>query len=129
MYEKLSSFEGIIRIIQNSESISSAFHFSSGVTKTMSYGKDVFLSAEIFKKTLQNILPDEAIFTLLQAFGTNDGISLGFLTNRFSRYVGVAKNPIRNLEDFMIEIGIVTEEDRAYTNIAEEGINAFLPNN
>ena len=120
----------VVRLVENSESVSAAFGYVHGISKVVNYGKDVFLSPEIFKKAVQGVVSNEFVQTFLQGLATGtDGISLSLLMNRFQRYAGLARGPYKKVEDFMEAIEMDREDDRRYRNIAEEGFAAQLPMN
>lgn len=125
----ISDYYAIIKLVQESESVSNAFQFSSSIVKNMSYGKDSFLSPEIFKKSIQNIVNPDALAAIISFLGTSDGISLNAVTHRYQRYVGARKNPIKTLEAFISEIGMDSEDETFYRHIAQEGFYAQFPSN
>ena len=49
-----------------------------GISKVISYGKDLFLSPEVFKKAVQGVVSNEFIPTFLQGLTGTDGVSLSF---------------------------------------------------
>ena len=125
----LPELSAVIRQVENSDSVSAAFGFGHGISKVMSYGKDLFLSPEVFKKSVQGVLSNEFIPTFLQGLTGTDGVSLNSLMGRFNRYAGLARHPFKKIEDFMDAIEMDPEEDRNYRNIAEEGFSSQLPAN
>lgn len=125
----LREYTSVIRLIQCTDDLHKVFGFSHAVSKMMSYGKDLFVSPEIFKKTLQGTISEEFLNSFVQNLTSTDGVSLSLLMNRYQRYVGIGKTPFKKLEQFMEAIGMDPKEDFSYKSLAEEGFLASLPGN
>ncbi|OMJ86009.1 hypothetical protein SteCoe_12578 [Stentor coeruleus] len=129
MYEFIQDFISVIRHIQACDAVADAFNFLHGVTKTMSYGKDLFLSPEIFKKNMQNIVSAEFLNIYLMTLTSTDGVSLIVLTNRYERYVGIGKSPYRKLEHFIADLGVDKDDEKDFRGLIEETWLAKFPEN
>lgn len=120
VYEFFQDVTNVIRHTQAADSVADAFQFINGVVKTMSYGKDVFLSPEIFKKNIQNLLSNEYLNIFTSAISSPDGVSLATLTNRYGRYAGAGKSPYKKIEDFIAELGLGKEDEDDFRGFIEE---------
>ncbi|OMJ94950.1 hypothetical protein SteCoe_1811 [Stentor coeruleus] len=120
IYDFFQDVTNIIRHTQAADSVADAFQFINGVTKNMSYGKDVFLSPEIFKKNIQNFVSNEFLSILCMALNSPDGVSLNFLNNRYGRYAGAGKCPYKKIEEFISELGLGKEDEDDFRGLIEE---------
>jgi hypothetical protein len=134
--EGLNAFQSVIRFVETrSESLSALFGFeSSGVLKNTEYGKDKFLSSDIFRKILSNITHSEdSLDNLLAGLKTSQGISFHKLKKRYDRYERVRSTSssaavhARTIEAYARMLGIDPVEDKEFMHIAEEGLVAPLP--
>lgn len=129
MYEFIQDFTSVIRHVQACDAVADAFNFLHGVTKTMSYGKDLFLSPEIFKKNIQNIVSAEFLNIYLMTLASADGVSLIVLTNRYDRYVGIGRSPYKKLEHFISSLGVDKDDENDFRGLIEETWLARFPEN